>query len=182
MESLFLFAKTRKKNVTGPAKVKFKTNQQTDIQYWKMYIDGASRNNPGESGVGICIKKNDQLFAQYSFYLGLKTNNQAEYLALLLGLCVLNNHIEQDDLVQIISDSQLLVRQINRQYRVKHPLLQPLHSAAQKLLAPLNYSIGHVLREENIQADELANLAVDKKSHIPQEYIILLRECGVSLD
>lgn len=148
---------------------------QLRVNYWKLYVDGASRNNPGHAGAGIYIIKNDEPFIKKSFYLGLKTNNQAEYLALLLGLYILKSHLEKDDLVQILSDSQLLVRQVNGAYKIKHPDLQPLNRAVQRFLTGVNYSIVHIMREENERADELANRGVDGRIPVPEDFLTTLR-------
>ncbi len=150
-------------------------NEPLRVQYWKLYVDGASRNNPGPSGAGIYIIKNDLPFARKSFYLGLKTNNQAEYLALLLGLYILKPHLEKDDLVEIISDSQLLVKQVSGEYKIKHPDLQPLNRAVRRFLAGVNYDIAHVMREDNTQADELANHGIDSRTPVPEDFLTMLR-------
>lgn len=156
--------------------VEQQNNQLLQVNYWKLCVDGASRNNPGPSGAGIYIIKNDESFAKKSFYLGLKTNNQAEYLALLLGLYVLKPHLEKDDLVEIISDSQLLVKQVSGEYKIKHPDLQPLNRAVRRFLTHVNYMIIHVMREDNTQADELANHGIDSKTPVPEDFLTVLRK------
>ena len=148
---------------------------------WKMFIDGAARNNPGPAGAGIYILKDNQVFAQHGFFLGSKTNNQAEYLALLLGLLLLKPHVRPADAVHIVSDSQLLVRQIQGAYKVKNELLKPLHDMAKKLLSGIQYDIAHVMREENSNADALANNGIDKKVLLKQEEIGFLREHKILL-
>ena len=87
---------------------------------WQLYVDGASRNNPGPSGAGLCIFKDGEVAEKHGFYLGKRTNNQAEYLALLLGIFFLKKQISGGDFVEIVSDSQLLVRQLLGAYRVKN--------------------------------------------------------------
>lgn len=151
------------------------------VTYWKLSIDGASRNNPGVAGAGIYIAKNGTTFEQHGYYLGTKTSNQAEYLALLIGIYYLKKHVAADEPVQILSDSQLLVRQIDGQYRVKHPELKPLHTFAQHMLATFNYDIAHVMREENSQADALANKGIDKKIHLPAPIADWLHAHGITL-
>jgi len=143
--------------------------------YWKLYVDGAARNNPGPAGAGIVILKDEAVVDKQGCYLGSKTNNQAEYCALLLGLFYIKGHMDKDDLVLIISDSQLLVRQLKGEYRVKEPHLKPLYALALAMLKDLRYDVAHVLREENEQADEQANLAVDKKTPIPAQFLELLQ-------
>lgn len=142
--------------------------------YWKLFIDGAARNNPGPAGAGLFLLKNDAPVEQRGFFLGNKTNNQAEYFALLLGLFYLKKHICQGDLVLIISDSQLLVRQVIGQYKVKNKELKPMCSLAHVLLEGITYNVVHVLREENQQADALANKGIDKKYKPPQQFLELL--------
>lgn len=155
---------------------------QSSINYWKLYIDGAARNNPGPAGAGICVFKNKIIVAKHHFYLGIKTNNQAEYLALLLGLCSIKDVIQKKDLLHIISDSQLLVRQISGEYKVKEHTLQILHKTTQRLLMNFNYAINHVMREENKEADALANEAIDKKTPIPTKYKVILQNYEITCD
>jgi ribonuclease HI len=152
------------------------------MNYWKLFIDGASRNNPGPSGAGIYILKNGTAVIEKNFFLGTRTNNQAEYLALVLGICVLKNYLSAEDLVFIVSDSQLLVRQINGDYKVKEHNLQILHRAVHKLLISCAYTIGHVMREDNKNADRLANQAIDQCTPIPSEYKILLRQYEIIIN
>src|SRR5258707_15746433 len=92
---------------------------RSEKRHWKLFVDGASRNNPGPSGAGIYIVQDEQFFHEYGFYLGKKTNNQAEYLALLLGLFTLKKMVKKGDKVHVISDSLLLVQQIKGIYKVR---------------------------------------------------------------
>ncbi len=142
---------------------------------WALYVDGASRNNPGPSGAGIYIVKNDILYLKDGYYLGVKTNNQAEYLALLLGLLMVEDHRQDGDHVRIISDSQLLVRQLTGVYRVKHPHLQPLYAACKAKINRLHATVSHVLRHENSEADAMANQGVDYKKLPPKHYLEQLK-------
>jgi ribonuclease HI len=148
---------------------------------WKLFVDGASRNNPGPSGAGIYIEKDGILFFKDGYYLGKKTNNQAEYLALLLGLFVLEEHVQKGELVHIISDSQLLVRQLNGIYKVKEPSLQRLHMFCKTRMLQFDATIGHVLRDQNIQADAMANHGVDSKNFPPKHYMALLKNYDIAL-
>jgi len=148
---------------------------------WGLSVDGASRNNPGPAGAGIVIKKNGKTVDEKGFFLGPKTNNQAEYLALVLGLFLLKDLVGPDDIVMVLSDSQLLVQQIKGKYRVKHVALRPLHAAAKQLLNSLNYDIGHVLRDDNTEADAMANYGIDKKKRVPETLLISLRDYGIVL-
>lgn len=145
-----------------------------EVDYWKLFVDGAARNNPGPAGAGLCILKDEKAFLKKGAYLGKKTNNQAEYLALLLGLFYIKKNMHADDFLLIVSDSQLLVRQLEGKYRVKEPHLKPLYDVAKGMLSEINYDIAHVLREENAAADEQANKAIDKKTKPPAEFLTLL--------
>ena len=147
--------------------------------HWELFVDGASRNNPGPSGAGICLIKNAIVFIQCGYYLGIKTNNQAEYLALLFGLFVLSEHVQTGDTVRIVSDSQLLVRQLMGIYKVKQPHLQPLHAACKERMRKLSATIAHVLRDQNTQADAMANYGVDNKQLPPKNYIAMLNNYDI---
>lgn len=149
--------------------------------YWKIFVDGASRANPGLSGVGIYITKNNQTVWKLGFYTGIKTNNQAEYLALIIGLFFVKQQATSEDLILIVSDSELMVRQIKGEYRVKNEGLQPLFQLAKILLRGLQFNIAHVPREENSQADKLANLGIDQKNRLPDEIIAMLHEHSIVL-
>ncbi|HEY0795869.1 MAG TPA: ribonuclease HI family protein [Acidisarcina sp.] len=126
------------------------------------HCDGGSRGNPGPSGFGVLIQdKNGLVLAELSEFLGKRTNNYAEYSALLAAL---NFAVEQGHpRLRVISDSELMVKQIKGQYRVNSPELKPLHEEARHRIALLEgFEIQHVLREKNRKADELANLAMDR--------------------
>lgn len=149
------------------------------IDIFQVSFDGASRNNPGQAGAGICIRKNGDLVIAKGFYLGHKTNNQAEYMALLLGLFFVKQFLKSNDIVQIKSDSELLVRQISGRYKIKNPELQKLHSVAVKFLKNIKYKIEHVLRDKNKEADEQANIAIDNKHKLPKEFVDILNENNI---
>lgn len=151
------------------------------LHHWLLFVDGASRNNPGPSGAGIYILKDDILVIKEGYYLGIKTNNQAEYLALVLGLFILSEHVVPGDQVRIISDSQLLVRQLMGIYKVKQPHLQPLHALCKKRMNALGATVSHVLRHENTDADAMANQGVDFKIYPPKKYIALLHTYDIVL-
>ncbi|HUL75754.1 MAG TPA: ribonuclease HI family protein [Vicinamibacteria bacterium] len=130
----------------------------------RLHVDGASRGNPGEAGFGVHVTdaEGGEVAALYG-YLGQATNNVAEYQALLHGLrFALARGASR---VEVYSDSELLVRQIEGRYRVKSPGLQPLHREARSLLARFEGArIAHVPRERNREADALANRAVDERA------------------
>jgi ribonuclease HI len=130
--------------------------------YIVAHSDGGARGNPGPAGYGVVI--NDQAgkkVAHLSEYLGHQTNNFAEYQGLIAALEYAIEHGPKA--LKLISDSELLVRQIKGIYKVKNAVLQDLHGRAKELIAQLEwFSIGHALREQNTEADRLANEAMDK--------------------
>ena len=130
-------------------------------QEWTLMVDGAARGNPGEAGCGAVIcDANGAVVQELSRYLGHATNNVAEYEALLIGLEALLKAGKKQ--IRVQSDSQLLVRQLNGEYRVKDEKLKILFERATSLLRQFErYRILHVPREENKLADRLANKAID---------------------
>jgi ribonuclease HI len=130
--------------------------------YLIAHSDGGARGNPGPAGYGVVIEdQSGRNVAQLSEYLGHQTNNFAEYQGLIAALEYAFQHGPKA--LKVISDSELLVRQIKGIYKVKNPVLQDLHARAKELIAKLEwFSIGHALREHNQQADRLANEAMDK--------------------
>ena len=125
------------------------------------YIDGGARGNPGPAGYGVRIEKADgELEQELHAPLGVATNNVAEYHGLIAALSYLAEHGCRDVLIR--SDSQLLVRQMQGRYRVRHPGLQPLYQRAKTLEARLErVMFEHVRRTENTEADRLSNVAMD---------------------
>jgi ribonuclease HI len=130
----------------------------------RLHVDGASRGNPGEAGFGVHVASAEgETIAGLYGYLGRATNNVAEYQALLHGLRFALERGARE--VRVFSDSELLVRQLAGRYRVKSSGLLPLFREAQSLLARFESArVSHVPREENREADALANRAVDLKS------------------
>jgi len=129
-----------------------------------LHIDGASRGNPGEAGFGIHVTTPEGAeLAQLYGYLGPASNNVAEYQALLHGLrYALARGARR---VHVFSDSELVVRQMSGAYRVKHPAMVPLHREAQALRSRFEeFRLAHVRREQNKDADRLANRALDEKA------------------
>ena len=126
-----------------------------------IYADGAARGNPGPAGIGVVIEdERGRVLKEVSQFVGRKTNNQAEYMALIQGLEVAAEY--QAEAIQIRLDSELLVRQLRGEYKVKSPLLKPLRNQAQKLLAEYKVvGIEHIEREYNRAADRLANRAIE---------------------
>ena len=127
----------------------------------EVYIDGASRGNPGESGVGVVINFENSEKKEIKKYLGIGTNNQAEYTALITALENLEDHIQ--DQIIIHTDSQLVANQINGLWRVKDPGLSVLFKRAKKQIANFKQiKIIHVRREKNKEADRVANEAINE--------------------
>lgn len=144
-----------------------------------LFVDGASRNNPGHSGVGIYLLKDGTPVCQQGFYVGIKTNNQAEYLALLVGLFFMSDYYQDGDHVRIVADSQLMVMQIMNKYKVTNSALRPLHALAQRMVRMYNARIEHVLRSANKQADTMANKGLDNRIPLPDAFIELLQSHGI---
>src|SRR5271168_4910870 len=140
----------------------FSEKENPPAHHLVAFSDGGARGNPGPSGYGVVIQDEaGKKVASLSEYLGHQTNNFAEYQGLIAALeyAVANGH----KALKVISDSELLVRQIKGIYKVKNAALQDLHGRAKELIAKLEwFSVGHVLRGHNEEADGLANAAMDK--------------------
>lgn len=126
------------------------------------FIDGGARGNPGPAGFGVHIEDAaGQVIAELSEYLGHQTNNVAEYSGLLAALdyAVKRGHAA----LKVVSDSELLVKQLLGEYKVKSPELKVLYDQARTLIRKLeHFEVRHVLRAQNKHADKLANAAMDK--------------------
>jgi ribonuclease HI len=140
----------------------FESRETPPEHYLIAHSDGGARGNPGPAGYGVVIKEESgRKVAALSEYLGHQTNNFAEYQGLIAALEYALRHGPRA--LKVISDSELLVRQVKGIYKVKNPTLQDLHGRAKELIAQLEwFSIGHALREHNQEADRLANEAMDK--------------------
>jgi ribonuclease HI len=131
---------------------------------WKAFTDGASRGNPGDAGIGIIVyDETGEPALSLHGYLGRSTNNVAEYTALITLL----EHAAEFPCreLRIHADSELMVRQMNGSYRVRDKGLQPLYQRARTLKAGLPFActLHHVRREQNREADLLANRGIDEK-------------------
>lgn len=127
----------------------------------EIYIDGAARGNPGESGIGVLIRDENGKTSEIKKYLGTRTNNQAEYTALITALESSNEHRTKK--INIYTDSLLLANQMNGLWKVKHPEISVLNKKAKELLKNFKeVTIRHIPRELNREADKLANLAIDE--------------------
>lgn len=126
-------------------------------------VDGGARGNPGPAAYGVVVRDaSGKVLAELAQYLGIQTNNFAEYSGLLAALeyAVGNNY----HALKVISDSELLVRQMLGRYKVSSPALKELYARAQSLVRKLErFSIEHVLRERNKDADRLVNKILDEK-------------------
>jgi ribonuclease HI len=140
----------------------FEPRETPPARYLVAHSDGGARGNPGPAGYGVVIKdESGRKVAALSEYLGHQTNNFAEYQGLIASLEYAVEHGPKA--LKVISDSELLVRQIKGIYKVKNTTLRDLHARAKELIAQLDwFSIGHALREHNQEADRLANEAMDK--------------------
>jgi ribonuclease HI len=124
-------------------------------------VDGASRGNPGPAAIGVTLKdENNTLIAEISEKIGHTTNNQAEYRAIIAGLKKAQSLGAREVVVR--SDSELMVRQVTGVYRVKKAELMPLHDEVRRLAGSFaSFKIGNIPREQNSEADKLANKALD---------------------
>lgn len=131
--------------------------------------DGASRGNPGHAAAGVVVQASDgALLAQGKQYLGVMTNNQAEYRALILGLKTVAHYAPSQ--VTVYMDSELVVKQMLGQYKVRDAALESLWREARALVATLPaVSFHHVLRGKNALADRLANEALDERARADKE-------------
>jgi ribonuclease HI len=128
-----------------------------------IYTDGAARGNPGPAGLGAILRdaQTGAVVAELARFLGVRTNNYAEWTAvedaLAEALRLGATHVD------LRMDSELVARQISGRYRVKHPELKPIHASVMAMLGKLaGYTVGHVPRELNKDADRLSNVAIDE--------------------
>jgi ribonuclease HI len=140
----------------------FSAAREWPVAHWIAHVDGGARGNPGPAGYGVTINDSSgKRLAELSEYLGHKTNNVAEYSGLVAALeyCLENGC----KALQVISDSELIVKQMKGVYKVKHPELKQFHERAREMASRLGwFRIQHVLRERNHEADRLANAAMDR--------------------
>lgn len=123
-----------------------------------IFTDGGARGNPGLSGIGFVFKDGDKVIKEGSYFIGERTNNEAEYLALIKAL---EEASEYND-INIYSDSELIVNQVKGTYKIKKPHLQKLCHKVRELLSNFNHTFIRVIpREENKEADKLVNKAID---------------------
>ena len=129
--------------------------------YLIAHVDGGARGNPGPAGYGLVVEDEaGKKVAESSEFLGVRTNNFAEYAGLIAAIAYAVSH--QAEGLLVVSDSELLVKQMKGEYKVRAPELQTLHKRANEMLRGLGwFDIRHVRREQNREADRLANEAMD---------------------
>ncbi len=132
-----------------------------------LFADGGSRGNPGPAAsAAVLLAPGGELVEEIGAYLGIATNNVAEWTALLLGLEAASKRGIRRLKVRL--DSELVVKQLRGEYRVKHAGLQPLHQRAMRLLRGFeSVDIAHVPREQNVLADRLVNRVLDQEANAP---------------
>jgi len=129
----------------------------------KVFTDGGARGNPGVAGYGVVIEdENKKVVFEEGKFLGIKTNNEAEYMGLIGALNWIDENMPEAE-VEINSDSQLIVRQMKGIYKVKADHLKKLWQVAQSLVLGKNITYKEIRRELNERADAWANLAMDRK-------------------
>lgn len=132
-----------------------------------VHVDGGARGNPGPAGAGVVIADiaDGAVLYEAGLFLGHATNNVAEYRGMLHGLEVAAK-LSADE-VEVVSDSELLVRQMNGQYKVKNAGLIPLHGKGRQLAAKFDLcTFRHVRRENNVEADALVNRAINARQNV----------------
>ena len=145
--------------------------EKTSRSVWiNAHCDGGARGNPGPAGFGALIQDDQgMILAELSEFLGIRTNNYAEYSGLLACLQYALDHDYSH--LRVVSDSELMVKQIQGKYKVNSPDLKPLWQEARNRIAKLEaFEISHALRHKNKDADRLANEAMDrgmKRPHAP---------------
>jgi ribonuclease HI len=128
--------------------------------------DGGARGNPGPAGIGVVISEGSRTLEEHAEYLGVTTNNQAEYRAVILGLERAVALGAKD--VEVVTDSELLVKQANGEYKVKNPDIAKRFLEMKNLCTRIGrVKFRHVRREYNKRADELSNIAMDKGGKRP---------------
>jgi ribonuclease HI len=132
----------------------------------KVNVDGGSRGNPGPAAIGAVVRQGEEVVAEISERIGEATNNVAEYRALLAGIA-LAGELGATEL-ELVGDSELVVRQVRGEYKVKNAGIKPLHAETLAALSPFEeWTIEHVPREENYEADALVNQALDAGGTAP---------------
>ena len=136
------------------------TDENVDNNKYSLYFDGCSKNNPGKSGIGAVLYnwKNEEVFAKCK-YIGICTNNESEYSALIYGLeCSLEQNVKN---LLVYGDSQLVINQVTGVYKVKSDTLLNYYRKVLELVKNFDMiEFNHVKREYNKRADQLSNIAI----------------------
>jgi probable phosphoglycerate mutase len=150
------------RSVSGTLFSEIRSTSTSSVGWISAHCDGGARGNPGPAGFGALIQDSDgQVLAELSEFLGIQTNNFAEYSGLLASLDFALKHGHRR--LRVVSDSELMVKQLLGKYQVKSPGLRPLYEQAKKKIAELEgFEIVHALRHKNKEADRLANEAMDR--------------------
>jgi ribonuclease HI len=129
-----------------------------------IYSDGGAKNNPGPAGIGVVIyDRNNKLLQKLYKYIGIATNNQAEYRAVILALETVINQYEPQE-IEFFLDSQLVVEQLCGRYKVKNANITPLFQKAKELIAKIpKIRFEHITRDKNKIADALVNKAIKEQ-------------------
>jgi len=123
-------------------------------------VDGGARGNPGPAAIGVVVRDGDRVLQEAGETIGEATNNVAEYKALLRGIELARSHGATE--LELLGDSELVVRQVEGRYKVKNAGMKPLYQEVMKALREVDsWSIRHVRREQNADADRLVNEALD---------------------
>lgn len=130
-----------------------------------VYTDGGSRHNPGKAGIGVVIYDGDEKVGELSEYVGVQTNNWAEYEALIRALKKVKQLGLKDKKVEVRMDSELIVKQMNKEYQIKEETLWEQYMAVHNMMVKdfKDITFVHVPREKNKEADALANEAMDRE-------------------
>lgn len=156
-----LLEKMAESTARSPARVN--TSEATTPWKVRVYSDGAARGNPGPSGAGaVLVDASGQEVDRLGKYLGIQTNNYAEYMGLLLGLKRARDLGIRE--VEVFADSELMIRQLGGRYQVRSPTLRPLYQEALRVLNDFSrVKLVHVPRKMNAAADEMSNRAIDER-------------------
>ncbi len=132
----------------------------------RVNVDGGARGNPGPAAIGVVIRSGDEVVGEVSERIGEATNNVAEYRALLAGIARASELGATE--LELVGDSELVVRQVRGEYKVKNAGIKPLHAEVLAALEGFNsWTIEHVRREQNAEADALVNQALDAGGTAP---------------
>lgn len=134
-----------------------------------IYTDGGARNNPGPAAIGVVIIQNDQILKKYAEFIGQATNNQAEYQAVIFAIKKIKLLFGKKEAkkmeLEFLIDSELVVKHLNHQYKIKEKDLQSLFIEVWNLMIDFKkIDFKHILREDNKEADKLVNQALDDQA------------------